>query len=83
MSGTCYKGIWSYKINIENTKNIIKQQVFSGTGQAHPSELRPEETKNNTLLDSMVGMHLNRFFFKLKFNFIFILDAKMQTPFML
>lgn len=45
MSGACYKGIWSYKINIENTKNIIKQHVFSGTGQAYPSELRPEEEK--------------------------------------
>lgn len=56
MSRACYKGIWSYKINIENTKNIIKQQVFSGTGQAYPSEFRPGK-KSNELLVSMVEMH--------------------------
>lgn len=58
MSRACYKGIWSYKINIENTKNIIKQQVFGGTGQAYPSELRPVK-KSNKLLVSMVEMSSN------------------------
>lgn len=58
MSRACYKGIWSYKINIENTKNIIKQQVFGGAGQAYPSELRPVE-KSNKLLVSMVEMSSN------------------------
>lgn len=56
MSRACYKGIWSYKINIENTKNIIKQQVFGGTRQAYPSELRPEKKKCNNLLVSVVEM---------------------------
>ena len=45
MSRAKYKGIKSYKMNTENIKNIIKQQIFNETGQTHPFELRPKEKK--------------------------------------
>lgn len=45
MTRAKYKGISSYKINMENTKNTMKQQVFTATGLTCPFELRPEKKR--------------------------------------
>lgn len=46
MSRAEYRGMRSYKMNIKNTKNIIKQQIFIGTGHTQPFELRPRKKRN-------------------------------------
>lgn len=43
MSRVKYKGIRNYKMNIENIKNVIKQQIFMEPGHIDPLELRPRE----------------------------------------
>lgn len=51
MTRAKYKGISSYKINMENTKNTMKQQVFTATGLTCPFEFRPEKKRKKRFIN--------------------------------
>lgn len=59
MARAKYKGIRSYKMNTENTKNIIKRQIFIGTGRTDPLELRPRKKKTKVYINN--GKHIGLF----------------------
>lgn len=50
MSRVEYKGIRNYKMNIENIKNVIKQQIFMEPGHIDPLELRPRKMEKKSIL---------------------------------